>query len=264
MLPNWRSNTITDKRKTVRLETEALIIGYAMSRLDDEYCKYRKLSSWQAAYEEAALALSVRNLSFRNLRDEFDPFHSNKRLGWHKRRILPSRQRVLEDLREVSDDALKALVDRIILRDEEATAEAVDSLAAVPRTAQNVAERLLTGRRAEEYFLTHCETLVGIKQAELADHRQSACGFDFAVIQVAKIAIEVKGVKAIKGEILFTDREWTEAKHRREHYWLVVIGNLDSSPRGKVVKDPYNVLEASCSYQATLAAMWRSKVSLAC
>lgn len=252
-----------DKQKAIRLETEALVIGYAMSRLDDEYIRYRNLGSWRAAYEEAARALSVRALSFRNLRDEFDPFHSNKRLGWHKRPMMPSRQRVLEDLKEVSDDALKALVDSIILRDVEATAEAVDSLAAVPRTAQNVAERLLTGRRAEEFFLTHCEALVGIKPAELLDRRQSACGFDFAVSKRAELGIEIKGLKLVKGEILFTDREWTEARSRRDNYWLVVIGKLDSVPQGKVVHDPYHVITASCSYQVTVAAVWRSRFSVA-
>jgi Domain of unknown function (DUF3883) len=254
---------MSDKQKPVRLETEALIIGYAMSRLDIEYIKYRNVKNWREAYEEASRALSVRALSFRNLRDEFDPFHNNKRLGWHKRTIHPSRQRVLEDLKDVSDDALKALVDRIILRDEEATAEAVDSLAAVPRTAHNVAERLLTGRRAEEYFIAHCEALIGIKRSDLVDHRQLACGFDFAVTGLPKLGIEVKGLKPIKGEILFTDREWTEARYRRGDYWLVVIGNLDSAPRGKVVQDPYDILNVSCSYQVTVTASWRSRVSVA-
>jgi hypothetical protein len=215
-------------------------------------------------YDEAAQALAVRASSIQNLRDEFDPFHSNNRRGWHQRPIKPTRQRVLEDLKDLSDDALMALVDRIIQRDEEATAEAVDSLAAVPRTAQNVAERLLTGRRAEDYFLTHSEVLVGVKQTELVDHRQLACGFDFAIDTRPELGIEVKGVKAVKGEILFTDREWTEARIRRNNYWLVIIGNLDSAPQGKVVRDPYHILEASCSYQVTVAAVWRSRVSVAC
>jgi len=255
---------MSEAQRTIRLETEALIIGYAMSRLDVEYFRYRNARNWRAVYDEAAQALAVRASSIKNLRDEFDPFHSNNRRGWHKRPIKPSRQRVLEDLKDLSDDALMALVDRILLRDEDATAEAVDSLAAVPRTAHNVAERLLTGRRAEDYFLTHSEVLVGIKHAELVDHRQLACGFDFGIKNRPELGIEVKGLKPVKGEILFTDREWSEARARGNNYWLVVIGNLDSAPKGKVVRDPYSVLEASCSYQVTVAAVWRSRMSVAC
>jgi hypothetical protein len=252
-----------DKHIAVRLQTEALIVGYAMSRLDTGYFGYRNVRSWREAYDEAAQALAVRPSSIRNLRDEFDPFHSNKRSGWHGRPIQPSRQRVLEDFKDISDDALMALVDRILLRDEEATAEAVDSLAAVPRTAQNVAERLLTGRRAEDYFLAHSDALVGIKKEELTDCRQSACGFDFGVIKRPKLGIEIKGLKLKMGEILFTDREWKEARTRCKNYWLVVIGNLDSAPQGRLVHDPYHVLEATCSYQVTVSAVWRSKISIA-
>jgi len=254
---------MSERRRATRLETEALVVGYAMSRLDAEYFRYRNVQNWRAAYDEAARALNVRAISIRNLRDEFDPFHANSRRGWHKRKIHPSRQRVLEDLRDLSDDALMALVERILLRDEEATAEAVDSLAAVPRTAQNVAERLLTGRRAEDFFLAHCHTLLGIKRAALVDRRQAACGFDFAVEGRPELGIEVKGLKPIKGEILFTDREWTEAKARRENYWLVVIGNLDVDPVGRVVPDPYQILKAACYYQVAVAAVWKSKVAVA-
>jgi len=254
---------MADSQRPIRLETEALIIGYAMSRLDDEYVRWRKLKSWSAAYDEVSRAMSVRALSFRNLRDEFDPFHSNKRVGWHNRTIHPSRQRVLEDLKDVSDEALKALVDRIIIRDEEATAEAVDSLAAVPRTAQNVAERLLTGRRAEEYFAENCEEITGIKESDLVDCRQLACGFDFAVMGIPELGIEVKGLKPMSGNILFTDREWSEAAFRRDNYWLVVVGNLNAEPRHKVVRDPHSTLEASCSYQVSITANWLSRISVA-
>jgi hypothetical protein len=253
---------MSDIPKATRLETEALIIGYAMSRLDADYLSFRNVNSWRAAYDEASRSLSVKPVSFRNLRDEFDPFHPNTRLGWHKRQMMPSRQKVLVDLSEVSDDALKALIDRILLRDADAITDVVDSLVAAPRPVHNVAERLLTGRRAEEYFLTHCESLVGHKRSELIDHRYSACGFDFGVMHLPMLCIEVKGLKRTKGEVLFTDREWSEAKLRRENYSLVVIGNMDATPRGRLVEDPYQNLNARCSYQVTVAASWKVKMTV--
>jgi hypothetical protein len=254
---------MTKDLKRSRLETEAIVLGYAMSRLDAEYLRYRKAGTWRNAFEEAAKALAIRSSSIKNLRDEFDPVHGNKRRGWHQRPLRPNRQRVLDDLKDVSDDALMALVDRIIARDEEATAEAVDSMAVIPRTAHNVAERLLTGRRAEEYFLAHSQSLVGIEPGELEDRRQSACGYDFGVKRLPKVGIEIKGMKQTTGELLFTDREWSEASIRLENYWLVVIGNLDSKPRGKILRNPHGNLPAICSYQVTVAAVWRSKFSVA-
>lgn len=249
--------------KRARLETQAIILGYAMSRLDGRYLRYRGARTWRSAFEEGAGALSIRPSSIKNLRDEFDPVHGNRRRGWHQRSLRPNRQRVLDDLKDVSDDALMALIDRIIARDEQSTAEAVDSMAAIPRTAQNIAERLLTGRRAEEYFLAHSQSLVGFGADELVDRRQAACGYDFGVTRTPEVGIEIKGLKLTTGELLFTDREWREASARLENYWLVVIGNLDSKPRGKVLRNPQRNLPATCSYQVTVAAVWRSKFSVA-
>jgi hypothetical protein len=254
---------MTSDLKRSRLETEAIVLGYAMSRLDGVYLRYRKVGTWKNAFEEAARALAIRSSSIKNLRDEFDPVHGNQRRGWYQRPLRPNRQRVLDDLKDVSDDALMALVDRIIARDEDATAEAVDSMAVVPRTAHNVAERLLTGRRAEEYFLTHSQSLVGIEADDLVDRRQSACGYDFGVTRLPDVGIEIKGLKNATGEVLFTDREWCEASFRLENYWLVVIGNLDSKPWGKVLRNPHCNLPALCSYQVTVAAVWRAKFSVA-
>ena len=248
-------------RIELRLETEAIVIGYAMSRLDLRYVRYRQARTWREVFAEAAVALSCPTSSIKNLRDEFDPIFGNTRRGWHQRPIRPNRSRVLESLNDVSDDALMALVDRILARDNESIAEAVDSMVAAPRTAHNVAQRLLTGRQAEDYFIVHSEPLVEIKSSDLVDQRLAACGYDFGVTGRPEIAIEVKGLRHLTGEVLFTDREWTEARSRLDHYLLVVVANLEAIPQGKVIRNPTHHLEATCSYQTTIAAVWRAKVS---
>jgi len=253
---------MSDRVRRTRLETQAVIIGYAMSRLDRKYLDSRSSATWKLAFEEAARALSIRPTSFKNLRDEFDPVHGNRRKGWHKRPLRPNRQRVLGELCEVSDDALLDLVARILNHDEEATAEAIDSLVTKPRVVHNVAERLLTGRRAEEFFLANTDQIVRVKREDIIDVRQAAAGFDFGVRDHPENAIEIKGMKQARGEILFTDREWFEAKNRRENYWLVVIGNLATKPVPRVIRNPNAVLEATCRYQASLTAVWRSAVSV--
>lgn len=250
--------------KRTRLETEALVIGYAMSRLDAVYLVTRGLSTWRQAFAEAATALSEPPASFKNLRDEFDPVHRNPRRGWRNRPLRPNRQRVLDELEEVSDAALLELVARVLQRDEAATVEAIDSLAVVTRVAHNVAERLLTGRRAEEYFMAHCAQLVQVKPHDLLDLRQAARGFDFGVQGQPQQAIEVKGLKQSRGAIQFTDREWSEATFRRTDYWLVVVGNLiNDEPAARVIRDPRATLtDASCRYQKSITATWHATVQV--
>ena len=107
---------MSEEPQRTRLETEALIVGYAMSRLDTDYLRLRRFSQWQEAFCEAATALGEPKASFKNLRDEFDPLHDNPRLGWHQRQLRPNRQRVLDELHGVSDDALMELVGRIFAK----------------------------------------------------------------------------------------------------------------------------------------------------
>lgn len=247
-----------------RLETESLVIGYAMSRLDGNYLAARKADGWWEAFREAAQALQASAASFKNLRDEFDPVHPNARLGWHGRSLRPSRLRVIEELQAVSDDALIEMVACILNRDADTIDETLDLLAAASPVvgSANVAERLLTGRRAEEFFLEHSLSLVQIKTDDILDFRQEACGFDFGVRGNPELAFEVKGLKPLHGGILFTDREWQEAKRRRRYYFLVVVGNLAAEPLARVFPDPYTLLPASCTLQTTVTASWRSTVSV--
>jgi hypothetical protein len=239
------------------------MLGYAMSRLDKSYLSRRNLPSWKAAYEEAASALSEPPASFNNLRDEFDPLHEHTgRKGWRNREMRSNRARVADELQDISDDALLELVARILTRDEESIIEAVDSLAAPPRIAYNVAERLLTGRLAEEYFLEHAQALVQTAAADIVDTRNAACGFDFLLRGQIERAVEVKGMKPLRGDIQFTDREWLEAKHRGDNYLLVVVGNLQAEPLPRVVINPYRAVPAVCSYRQSVAAVWRATVAV--
>ncbi len=253
---------MTDANKRTRLETKSLLIGYAMSRLDEEYLAQRKLDTWRQAFSEASQALSEPAANFKNLRDEFDPVHQNPRQGWHKRKLRPNRERIMNEFAEVSDDALMEVVSRILQQDEEAIIEAIDALAVVNRVPANVAERLLTGRRAEEYFLQHCFSLIDVHQDSIIDLRQSAGGFDFGVQGNPQKAIEVKGLKPMSGSVLFTDREWLEAKFRQDNYYLIVVGNLISDPVARVICNPYHYLQAICTIQTSVSAVWRSKISV--
>lgn len=245
-----------------RLETAAIVVGYAMSRLNDRYLQSQGVRTWKAAFDRAAKSLRVRPTSVKNLRDEFDPFHDNSRKGWRHRPLRPNRQRVMGDLSEVSDDALLECVGRILGGDETATGELVDSLIEVRPAVHNVAARLLTGRRAENLFLSNCESWVGIPRSEILDRRDSALGFDFAVSGQSERAIEVKGLKGHSGAILFTDREWSEAKVRQAEYWLVVVGNVAATPMFRLWKDPHRLLSVQCRYQRSVAAIWTSRVAL--
>jgi len=167
----------------------------------------------------------------------------------------------LDELKDVSNDALLELVARISQHDETAIVEAIDSLAVINHVAYNVAERLLTGRRAEEYFIANSEPLIQVATINIMDMRQMACGYDFGVQSQPDWAIEIKGIKAPKGGIQFTDREWMEAKNRRENYWLIVVGNLSLQPIPKIIRDPHTMLQIQSKFRQSITVEWHSVVS---
>ena len=146
--------------------------------------------------------------------------------------------------------------------EDEVTAEAIDSLVPVNRVAHNVAERLLTGRLAEEFFLANAYALIEVEPANLLDLRQAAGGYDFGVRNRPEWAIEVKGLKQTKGNILFTDREWREAQLRQENYWLVVIGNIATQPVPRIIRNPHQILSAHSTYRQAIMVEWHSMVSV--
>jgi hypothetical protein len=230
-----------------------------MSRLDDAYLEVRNYPFWRVAYEDASKVLGLPPASLKNLRDEFDPFFDNGRKGWWRREIREDRKRVLLEFEAVSDAALLELVDRVFMRDEDATHPVLEVLSEAPKRVANVADRLLTGRLAEEYFIEHFSIVLGISGATLCDMRSSAQGFDFGLSHLPEVAIEVKGLRRSSGSLLFTDREWREASVRRDNYWLAIIGDLETIPRHSVLKDPRASLSAICSYQTTIAASWSAK-----
>lgn len=260
-MPDHLMRTKKSKRDSRFIETEAIIVAYAMSRLNERFLARFRFSSWRRAFAATGSALDVPATSMKNLRDEFDPLHGFRR-GWHNRLLRPNRQRVLAEFCEVSDEALLEISERIFLRDNQVRNEVVQSIAFAKERIENVAERLRTGRRAEEFFLANTEQICGLSAMSMIDRRQDAVGFDFAVADRPELAIEVKGLKTRSGQVLFTDFEWRTARSVGKNYWLVVIGNLDANPGGKLWRNPTDCLQANAVLHHVAAVSWRARVSV--
>jgi hypothetical protein len=253
---------LTENSSRKQLEMKALIVGYAMSRLDQRFLELCGLTSWKRVFATVGEQLSIPPASLKNLRDEFDPYHDNSRLGWHKRPLRPNRQRVMGELCDLSDDVLVALVQSLIKHQDPAVQDVIDVMLEPRRPVHNVAERLLTGRQAERFFMENCKQILKIATGDLVDHRDAACGFDFGLRSNPGIAIEVKGLKQSRGPIQFTDREWTEATVRQDDYWLVVIGNLAGQPVPKHWNNPVQLLKPKCRYVTQISTVWTTTVAV--
>jgi hypothetical protein len=234
-----------------------------MSRLDRPLLDALGYQNWKQAFAATSAILGVPHNSMKLLRDEFDVFFPNGRRGWLLRKPHPSRLAVLREFEAVSDAALLEVVKRTLTRDEESLHEILEIVTAPAMGVANVAERLLTGRRAEEHFMRTCQEIIDVPPSSLADLRYAACGFDFATDRFPDVALEVKGLKSVSGGILFTEREWTEAQNRRQDYWVIVVGNLEFEPIARVFPDPIRVFEARCQVIRSASTVWSAQASVA-
>ena len=254
---------VASARSRQLIESEAIIVAYAMSRLDKEFLQKFGYSSWRKAFVATGKSLGVPPASMKNLRDEFDPIHPNARMGWHKRPLRTNRQRVVGAFCDASNEAVIDVVTRIFAGDKEVEELITKPMAVAKDPVANVAERLRTGRLAETFFMDNCEAICGVPRKLLLDCRDQACGFDFGVQGQNELAIEVKGLKPMRGSILFTDSEWNQANRRAANYWLVIVGGIDRQPRAMLVKHPSLLLTVKSSIRNVCAISWRANVVVA-
>ncbi len=260
-------------RRSGQLPAEAIVVGYAMSRLDRGFLALIGVRTWRDAYAVVGKAFRVRDASIKNLMQEFDPLHPNPRAGWWSREVRPSRRAVYEELAGLSDEDVAGVVLELLGMAEPAGASGsavggqggrtVSRVREVSAAAEAAAARMKTGRQAEEYFLQHCERIVGVGAADVLDLRDNLVGFDFRLRGRVPWLVEVKGLRGKAGGLLFTNLEWQVAARARSNYVLVVIANLASSPGWHVVHDPVHTLHAERQQEERTSIAWHVRFRVA-
>lgn len=96
------------------LKKKGLIISYCLSRCDKKAVSELGYSSFSNAFNEIGEALCEKPSNIKNMRDEFDPYFNNPRVGWYQRGLRASRKEVFELLKDYSDDEVINLARKII------------------------------------------------------------------------------------------------------------------------------------------------------
>ena len=166
------------------------------------------------------------------------------------------------DLSEVSDDALLECVDSHSRARRDSNESCSIRLLKSDLRLNNVAERLFTGRRAENLFLGELRIVDG----NSATRRYSIVAIPPSVSiccrRAARTGIEVKGLKgplrcnSVHGPRMVrseSPRTRLLACCGRKCQWTPIFG---------LWRDPQRVLRAQCRYQRSVAALWTSRVAL--
>ena len=101
-----------------------------------------------------------------------------------------------------------------------------------------------TGKAAEMFFLRNFRTLLNDPTAEIFDHTDQGCGYDFLVRRQLDGAVvaqqyEIKGDRNRTESVRFTDLQWkTACKHGSSYNLVVIEGLATEAVRARIVNNP--------------------------
>jgi hypothetical protein len=246
----------------------ALIVAYYMSRFDRKGVRLLGFDTFNEAFAKIGKTLSVPASTVKHMRDSFDPYCSQVRVGWYQRKILPSRANVIQAYDELSEAAMAEIVHEILSGDEKAAqlytapiSNLDDEAASILSENTSFANRLRTGDKAEAFFMEQFPQLGQFRGSVLEDTRKLGIGFDFrASFPSSFQAIEVKGVCNEHGYISFTDKEWSVAHILQGDYLLALVRGLDYKPVLDFVPNPTLHLTARMQTIESVSVCWNAKV----
>lgn len=233
----------------------ALVIAFYLSKFDDRAYEALGFGNQGETHEAIGRQLGVKPNTIKNMRDEFDPLHANKRVGWYQKRLGPSRQLIANAFDEFTELDLEIYVKAILQHSGEGIEDfGVDELY---RKEPKRSDRALTGRSAEEFFIAYHQQFQTPSPGELVDMRHSGKGYDFEILAAGvNLYVEVKGLSDITGGLLLTAKEWEMANRLLERYFLAVVTSVHTQPTIFFIKNPARNLSATPSLIRSIQMQW--------
>ncbi|MDO8495236.1 MAG: DUF3883 domain-containing protein [bacterium] len=242
----------------------ALVIAYYLSRFDKNGYLTLGYKSFNEAAREVGRILDVKPNTVKNMRDEFDPYHQNSRIGW-KRELRGSRLKILKAFQETDDETLLEIVKEILYNIEFKKSEEygdIRTLFGDKKQGSYLRSPIFilrgpTGKNAESLFMKHFQNTTQPVKGKLIDCRDLGSGYDFEIQnENGSYFIEVKGLSLSTGGILFTNKEWQTALRYGGKYYLVIVKYISVSPEIIMSQNPTLKLKAQKNIYTTLQVNW--------
>jgi len=226
--------------RTIPVRAKLMIVGLYLSKFDSLGLRSMGFGSFKEAFNVLGYALGERPASIKNYRDEFDPYFSNPRKGWHKRPTRASCREILDEYRDLDLGVFTALVNSFagVASTPDQPDVGQPGLVEPPSTA---ASRMITGMAAEKYFQSVYASIPLFVGRRLEDTTLLGCGHDFRLHAPGDddfLAVEVKGLRGKAGSISFTPREYEVARSMGERFILFVAKNFVEAPTHEIIANP--------------------------
>ena len=229
----------------MKVRKKAILAGLYLSRFDEGGLKALGFTGFVEAFNVIGYAIGAKPASVKNYRDEFDPYHSNNRKGWHNRTLRDYCKKTMDEFKEVRFDDFTDII-KGFLFDNYEIEKFIENIAPIDHS-ETVAKRLITGRSAEEYFRINYDKIEHFFGFNLTDTTNLACGFDFRLTRSTDFyCVEVKGLSAKSGSIRLTEKEYNTARILKNSYCLFIVSNFVEKPNHNIV---FNPIESNLKFQ---------------
>ena len=214
------------------------MMGLFLSKYDKKALDSFGFTGFKEAFNVLGYAVETPPSSIKNYRDEFDPYFLNPRLGWHHRELRDYCRDIMERTQDLSFEMFHAIINSFVV-DEYVEISDIKSNHPITRERKFLANRIITGKAAEEYFVMNYRNIPTFSDFNLTDTTNLGCGFDYKLsLNTANFYVEVKEINNRQGSILMTEKEHSMAEDLLERYCLFVVSNFKDSPMHQLFFDP--------------------------
>lgn len=217
------------------------LIGYGLAKFDMDFVKEFGFETKSAFYQyivDLGLAKTIKAVS--NRQDSFDPYFDNGRKGWWQRNQREHIKIFIDSLFGNETAKSFANIVKLYILEENPKID-LKAERITPITKSKFRQLNETGNEAEFYFLQNYQTIASFKNGIIEDARLWGDGYDFQIqIQNDFLITEVKGVRKPKGSIRLTSKEFEQANNFLDKYFLVVVSNLNATPKMTAIQNPIN------------------------
>lgn len=216
----------------------AILIGLFLSRFNQDALNAFDFTGYHQAYNVLGYALNVKPKSINNYRDEFDPYFPNGRKGWN--RDMKAHSKIVFDLaKDLTFEQFVFIIKAHLSHTEIDWTDIKQPSRHYGDPKEFSAERLITGKAAEEYFVQKCHTIEMFNGFQITNTTDLGCGFDFKLSKgMERYYVEVKGMNTRTGNILMTEKEHRVAEELTDRYCLFVVRDFRQTPFHNYYFDP--------------------------
>jgi hypothetical protein len=216
------------------------LLGYGLAKFESDLVAalgFRTKSALFSSLIMRGVANTIGTL--KNRQDLFNPLVRQTKVGWWQNGDRYLHRKTLLDSLFGQLDAVSygTLIDHYLQSYFPIPGETPKPI--IPILKSKFRQLQETGSEAEHFFMNCFRSVAEFKDGVLDDARLFGDGYDFQMtLPSSYVLVEVKGVRGKTGGIRLTSNEFSKAQEFKDDYCLVVVSQLESTPRISVLFDP--------------------------